>query len=88
MQRVKELHYHRNGISGHGFYVGIVKDEKRDMLVIRVPKEEGDPPMDILCFAFDLALLDERKIAFIENSWRGDHYHEVMDRAIAKKEKA
>ena len=85
--KVKELQHHRNGVSGLPFYVGIVQDdEDRDMLVVRfydADKAAGA----VVCAAFDLALLDKRDIQFGSNSWRGDHYHEVMDAAIAEENK-
>jgi hypothetical protein len=36
-----------------------------------------------VCAAFDIKLLAQGNIKFGENSWRGDHYAEVMDGAIA-----
>lgn len=85
--KVKEMNYHRNGISGLGFYVGIVEEEGREMLVIRFPKEESDDKIgNVVCAAFDLSLLDKREIRFMHNSFRGDHYHEVMDKYIKKTE--
>jgi hypothetical protein len=86
-QLVTALDYHRNGISGLGFHVGIVKDTDedgtREMLVIRFPEDEADRQTGaVVCAAFDLAKLDEREIRSFHNSWRGDHYHEAMDAAI------
>ena len=88
IQTVKTLAYHRNGMSGLGFHVGIVKerdgDEMREMLVIRFPKETDLATGQVVCAAFDLAKLADKEIAFGLNSWRGDHYHVVMDQAITK----
>ena len=86
-KQVTQLDYHRNGICGLGFHVGIVKEtddgETREMLVIRFPKDEADKLTGmVVCAAFDLAKLDEREIRFFHNSWRGDHYADVMDEAI------
>jgi hypothetical protein len=88
MPKVKDLHYHRNGVSGLGFYVGIVEEEDREMLVIRFPKEADTVTGNIVCAAFDLAQLDKREIRFFYNSWRGDHYSDTMDTAIAVKQQA
>ncbi len=89
-QQVKILDYHRNGVSGIGFYVGIVKEVEgktsRTMLVIRFPKQADNDVGGVLCAAFDLAKLDQRNIHFGENSWRGDYYHTVMDQAIKERE--
>ncbi|CAB4179972.1 hypothetical protein UFOVP1040_11 [uncultured Caudovirales phage] len=95
--KVKDLDYHRNGISGQGFYVGIVEEieggTKRDMLVVRfvgsddIGTRGGIVDRDVggvVCAAFDLAMLDKGIIAFGFNSFRGDHYSGVMDEAIAK----
>jgi hypothetical protein len=77
--KLLKIAYHRNGSSGLGFYVGIVKEKNRDMLVIRFPKESDKETGNVVCAAFDLALLDKRDIAFGSNSWRGDCYHQFMD---------
>lgn len=87
-QTIKALDYHRNGVSGLGFHVGIVQerdgDEVRDMLVIRFQKEADKVTGNVVCAAFDLAKLADKDIRFGHNSWRGDYYHSVMDAAIAK----
>lgn len=80
--KLKAIDYHRNGVSGMGFHVLIVKNEGRDMLVVRFPKESDKDAGGVLCAAFDLAKLDERNIAFFENSWRGDHYADLVDPMI------
>lgn len=87
-QTVKALDYHRNGVSGLGFHVGIVQErdgeEVRDMLVIRFPKEADKVTGNVVCAAFDLAKLADKDIRFGHNSWRGDYYHAIMDEAINK----
>jgi len=89
--KVKTLDYHRNGVGGLGFYVAIVEQVedgiRREMIVVRFPKGADADAGGILCAAFDLARLDKREIRFFHNSWRGDHYHEVVDAAIRKHEK-
>jgi len=86
--KVKSLDCHRNGVCGLGFHVGIVEDttdgrkNKRDMLVIRFDKQADKDAGQVVCAAFDLALLDKREIRFFHNSWRGDYYHTAMDAAI------
>ena len=82
--KIKELHYHRNGVGGLGFYVGIVEEQKRDMLVIRFPNAD-EKAGAVLCAAFDLSLLDSRDIRFGSNSFRGDHFADVMDKAIEER---
>lgn len=92
MQTVTQLDYHRNGVSGLGFHVGIVEEPgddgtKREMLVVRFPKEADQETGNVVCAAFDLAKLDKREIRFFYNSWRGDHYSDVMDDAIEAQRK-
>lgn len=84
-QKVKKLEYHRNGISGEGFYVAIVQSDGRDMLVVRFPCDKAVGA--VTCAAFDIDLLAQRNIQFGSNSFRGDHFHAVVDAAIAKNEK-
>lgn len=89
MMKVQQLDYHRNGVSGEGFHVGIVDftedGQQREILVIRFPREASSG--GILCAAFDLSLLDQREIRFAHNSWRGDHFADVMDEAIQERKK-
>lgn len=84
--KVKSIDYHRNGVSGLGFHVAIVEDDsdgpKREMLVIRFPKEADKETGNVVCAAFALDQLDKREIRFFHNSFRGDHYSDFMDQAI------
>lgn len=89
MQKVTQLDYHRNGVCGLGFHIGIIEDRnddgtKREMLVVRFPKEADEKTGNVVCAAFDLAKLDRREIRSFYNSWRGDHYSDVIDDAIAE----
>jgi hypothetical protein len=86
-QEVKIIDYHRNGISGLGFHVAIVHEvedgQHREMLVIRFPKEADAQTGNVICAAFDLAKLDQREVRFFYNSFRGDHYHTIIDETLA-----
>lgn len=82
--KVTEMHYHRNGVGGLPFHVGIVHNDGREMLVVRFTKEADEQTGNVVCAAFDLAKLDQREIRFFHNSWRGDHYSGIMDAAIEK----
>lgn len=87
MQPLKliDMDYHRNGVSGVGFYVAIVKSEGEDMLVVRFPdcdKAAGG----VVCAAFNIEKLAQRKIRFIENSYRGDCFHVFMDAKIKERD--
>ncbi len=88
-KKVIKLAYHRNGISGLGFYVGIIKDEDNSKkVVIRFPdidKESGA----VVCAVLDIDLLNNNFIGMYEekgNAWRGDHYSDIIDKAIKQRE--
>jgi hypothetical protein len=82
--RVKQIARHRNGICGLPFTVAIVAEKDqygcREMLVVRFDKSADKDTGNIVCAAFDLAKLAQGDIEFGSNSWRGDHYNEVIDR--------
>jgi len=84
---LKSIDWHRNGVSGHGFYVAIIiDDEGNEMLVIR--NKDADGPTGLInCFALEMKKLDKREIGFLNNSWRGDYYSSAMDEAIDYYEK-
>lgn len=80
-QKLKICDYHRNGVSGRSFKVGIVNEQadgqQRRMLVIR--PYDADDKDGVECYVFDLDKLAQGEIRFFHNSWRGDHYHEQFD---------
>lgn len=85
-QTVLHLARHRNGMGGVPFHAALVEEveggQTRTLLVVRFPQHheaEG-----VLCAAFDLALLDARRIDYGDNSWRGERYAQVVDAAIAR----
>lgn len=74
---VKSLEWHRNGVSGVGFYVAILEDaENGDMVCVRFPGR------DIRTAVLNTALVGEGNIKFGINSWRGDYYDGSMLEAI------
>ena len=76
--KIKEIAYHRNGVSGAGFHAVLFQDKenKADMVGI-VFDEPG-------CVAIlDTNLLAAGNIKFGENSWRGDHYEKDLREAVA-----
>jgi hypothetical protein len=90
-RKITKKDYHRNGICGEGFHVGIIRDEdgskklfvtfpEYDMEVINEEERviEGNCRTAIL----DLKLLKDEVIEFMENGWRGDHYHTQIIEAI------
>ena len=77
--------YHRNGIAGEGFYVGIIRDDDLSRkLVITFPDEDGG----IYTAVLDLDEAHRGNIYMHpdpdtpetgHNAWRGDHYHDLQD---------
>jgi hypothetical protein len=83
--KLLKIAYHRNGVSGLGFDVAILRDGKnRKMLVVRFSKEADKGAGAVLCAAFDLDLLAKDEIGFGVNSWRGDEYADFLDPLIAE----
>lgn len=76
---VTDVQWHRNGVSGVGFYVGFVDDpENGKMVVVRFPGR------DIRTAVLNVQMLAEGSVKFGHNSWRGDHYDSAMLEAIRK----
>jgi hypothetical protein len=78
--KINEIAYHRNGVSGDGFFVINFEYYKQRMVGVVFPGIG-----QCACAVFDLDLLNQGVIGFAENSWRGDQFYpELMD-AINKK---
>lgn len=82
---IQEIAYHRNGICGEGFHVVTFTDERdgdvsgRKMVAVVFEH--------IMATAvFDRELLGQGVIAFMENSYRGDHFDAELRSAIAAHE--
>lgn len=74
--RFKQVEYHRNGVSGTGFFCAVAHDKRYgDMLITYFPEGDG-----ICCAVYKLELLPD--ITFGVNSWRGDDYVSQMIKAI------
>lgn len=75
--KFKAVQYHRNGVSGDGFYCAVAYDpeQEADMLITYFP-DLGQ----CACAVYRLDMLPN--ITFGENSWRGDHYAGPMQDAI------
>jgi hypothetical protein len=82
--KLLKVAYHRNGVSGLGFDVAIVREGKRKLLVVRFPKEADEVAGGVLCAAFDLELLAKDEIGFAVNSFRGDELAAFLDPLKAK----
>jgi len=83
-----QLSYHRNGVCGDGFYTGIIKtDDNERKVFTHFPdcNEEGEiiNGNNVRTAILDLDILKEKEeTRFMENSWRGDHYHDFIVDAI------
>jgi len=80
---VKHIAYHRNGISGVGFYVALMDcPDAGEVVVVRFPGAEcRTAVLSVPILASDKT--PEDRIGFARgNSWRGDHYEEPMLAAI------
>ena len=79
--KFKDVQYHRNGVSGEGFYCAVATDpeQKGDMLITFFPDVDSG---GICCAVYKLSLLPS--IKFGVNSWRGDHYATSMKNAVAE----
>lgn len=78
--------HHRNGVCGMPFHC-VLFDKEEDgqttrMLAVRFPHDEGDGYQNPRIAVFDIALLYESVIEFGENSFRGDHFVDDIDKAI------
>lgn len=84
VRRVTAIAYHRNGVSGEGFYVvrfqPYVASGVEDEMVAVVFDAPGHVAV------FDLDKLAHGTIAFGENSWRGDDFEPELRKAIAARE--
>jgi len=88
-----QLSYHRNGVCGDGFYTGIIKTEDGERKVFtHFPdhNEQGEiiNGDNVRTAILDLDILKEKEeTRFMENSWRGDHYHDFIVDAIRENDK-
>lgn len=85
--KVTQVDYHRNGISGMGFYVCAFTMQENDDEPVRemfgvVFPNDHETGYDIRTAVFDRRLIGEGVIAFFENSWRGDMFHPFLVDAI------
>jgi hypothetical protein len=67
--------YHRNGVCGNGFSVGIVREGKGRKVIVCFPGEGNTAVLDI-------GMLAEGNVTFGENSWRGDVYADAYRKEI------
>jgi hypothetical protein len=77
--KIKQIDYHRNGVSANGFYVVRFYANTKDMIAI-VFEEPGN----IAVFDFDLLKVGETRFTY--NSWRGDEFEQSLRDTITKYE--
>lgn len=84
--QIEEVAYHRNGISGEGFYVVLFRFVE-DVKIAA----ESRPMMAVLfsapgqCAVLDREQSRRGNIAFaVGNSWRGDRFEPALREAIAE----
>lgn len=74
---IQEIHHHRNGVFGTGFYIVKFKSEEDSMVAMVFP----DPGN---CAVFNFDLLAAKELRFGINSFRGDLYEHILRAAIQK----
>ena len=77
---IREVVYHRNGITGTGFHVVLFK-RGRDLMIATVFPDRGDVAV------LDVAETSRGNIGE-GNKWRGDHFETELREAIAKHDAA
>ncbi len=84
--KIKEYSYHRNGVSGNGFYVIIFlhkpdDQEKEETFLATLFEEHGS------CAVISLDRIKAYGISFAKgNSWRGDYFEDSLRKMIANEE--
>jgi len=90
--KVNKIDYHRNGVCGAGFFVGLIEDEdKSTKLFVHFPDHDKDGYVkngdSVMTAILDADLVGKHVTEFMVNSWRGDHYHDLVVDKIMKDEK-
>jgi hypothetical protein len=70
---IKSASWHRNGISGAGFYAILFTDKEQGDMIASLFDEPGH------CAVYSIAELNKGNINFAcGNSWRGDEYENEL----------
>ncbi len=94
IKKVKNIDYHRNGISGEGFHVitfsGTGYSETSENMVAIVFPEPGHVAvLDlVLALAGDIGFYRKADGTFAANAWRGDNFEPELRQAIETWQKA
>ena len=89
MIKINNIQYHRNGICGGPFHVINFNEGRCNMTAVVFCKYDGEKYISHYnpkVAVFNTRLLGKRNINFGENSFRGDHFSEVLINAINKNE--
>lgn len=77
--KIVSASYHRNGVCGAGFYAIIFDEATEGRMIASLFDERG------YCAVYTIDGLSKGNIAFAQgNSWRGDHFEDVL-RPLLKK---
>lgn len=81
--KILDCSYHRNGVGGTPFFVSIFQeDQDRDCKGKTMLAIQFDVKDEVCTAVFDFDLLKQGNIQFMENSWRGDHFHENLKKLV------
>ena len=77
MIKIRDIQWHRNGISGVGFYAILFNDPAQGDMVATLFDEKG------YCTVLRVPDLSdpEKGVKFGINSWRGDYYESTLRKA-------
>lgn len=84
---IQEIAYHRNGIGGAPFNVVTFTDDRDSDVAGRQMVAVVFPEYEVATAVFDRELLGQGVIAFMKNSYRGDHFDAELREAIDTWEK-
>ena len=82
--KIQDAARHRNGVGGAPFYVALFTDERDEDVEGKQMIGITFPEYDMATAVFDLELLSQGVIAFMENSFRGDYFDAELRRKAEK----
>ena len=90
--KIKTMDYHRNGVCGEGFHVGIIKDDDgSNKLFIHFSNHDKEGYLTkkgaVRTAILDTDLVGKQEIEFGVNSWRGDYYHDLIQNTLIEEER-
>tara|TARA_R110000824_G_scaffold394850_1_gene594966 strand:+ start:358 stop:678 length:321 start_codon:yes stop_codon:yes gene_type:complete len=91
-RKITKKDYHRNGICGEGFHVGIIKDDDgSNKLFVHFSNHDKEGYITkkgaVRTAILDVDLVGKQEVSFGVNSWRGDHYHDLIQDELIAQEK-